>query len=107
MLDFQRLNKDWDDKMNEYESNSEELVETMKSRHITELREFQKKLLERHSQPKYSKELLNLRSIQETLARNKDYSEAHKIKLKADALESYEYEKWESLRQQEAIQKFD
>ena len=106
MLDFQKLNKDWDKKMNEYESNSEELVDTMKSRHVSELRDFQKKLLEKHVQPKYSKELLNLRSIQETLARNKDYAEAHKIKVKADALESFEYDKWEGLRQQEALQKY-
>ena len=37
--------------------------------------------------PKYSKDLLNLRKIQETLAKQKDYAEAHKMKLKADALE--------------------
>ena len=40
--------------------------------------------------PKFSKELLNLRKIQETMARSKDYTEAHKLKLKADALEAWE-----------------
>lgn len=33
------------------------------------------------------------------------YSEAHKIKLKADALEAWELEKWHSQRQQELTQK--
>ena len=64
MLDFQKLNKDKDKKMNG----------TLKSWW--------------------------------TLARNKDYAEAHKIKVKADALESFEYDKWEGLRQQEALQKY-
>merc|ERR1719506_2384388 len=43
--------------------------------------------------PKFSKELLNSRKIQETLAKMKQYSEAHKIKLKADRLEEVEMEK--------------
>jgi hypothetical protein len=55
MLDFQKLNKDWDKKINEYESNSEELVDTMKSRHVIRTKRLSKKLLEKHVQPKYSK----------------------------------------------------
>jgi hypothetical protein len=33
---------------------------------------------------------LNLRKIQDTLAKQKEYAEAHKIKLKSDALEAWE-----------------
>lgn len=33
------------------------------------------------------------------------YAEAHKIKLKADALEAWELEKWHSDRQQDLLQK--
>lgn len=33
------------------------------------------------------------------------YAEAHKIKLKADALEAWELEKWHSERQQDLLQK--
>lgn len=36
--------------------------------------------------PRHSKELLNLRKIQDTLARNKRYEEAAKLKAKADEL---------------------
>lgn len=72
--------------------------------------------------PKFSKELLNLRKIQETMARSKDYTEAHKLKLKADALEAWELgnllaniicrsllfliiEKWHGRRQQDLLSK--
>ena len=48
--------------------------------------DFQQKLLEKQTKPKFSKELLNLRRIQDHLARQKDYAEAHKMKLKSDAL---------------------
>jgi len=33
------------------------------------------------------------------------YAEAHKIKLKSDALEAWELEKWHSERQQDLLQK--
>ena len=33
------------------------------------------------------------------------YSEAHKMKLKGDALEAAELEKWDELKQQESLQK--
>jgi hypothetical protein len=52
--------------------------------------DFQRNLMEKKMQPKHSKDLLNLRKIQETMARAKDYTEAHKLKLKADALEAWE-----------------
>ena len=47
-----------------------------------ELKEFQETLLQKQQRPKFSRELLNLRRIQEHLAKQKDYTEAHKIKLK-------------------------
>lgn len=47
-------------------------------------------LMSKLIRPKFSKDLLNLRKIQETMARSKDYTEAHKLKLKADALEAWE-----------------
>tara|TARA_B110000305_G_C18799815_1_gene342129 strand:- start:31 stop:372 length:342 start_codon:yes stop_codon:yes gene_type:complete len=45
-----------------------------------------------------------LRNIQEHLAKAKDYTEAHKMKLKADALEAWEIEKWRNQKQQEMFQ---
>jgi hypothetical protein len=105
MLEFQQFNLIWDRNMQEYEKHAEELGEAMKERHASELRDYQRRLMGRQIRPKYSKDLLNLRKIQETLAKQKDYAEAHKIKLKADALEAWELEKWHSKRQQDLLQK--
>eukprot|EP01052_Picozoa_sp_SAG31_P011450 SAG31_NODE_648_length_13204_cov_57.612908_4_plen_146_part_00 len=44
--------------------------------------------------PKFSKELLNIRRIQETLAKQKEYAEAHKTKMKADLMEAEEMERF-------------
>lgn len=142
MLEFQQFNQVWDRKMEEYERNVEELVVNMRvcvvhiacramacvvmpmvciivltlaqEKHKAELLEFQQRQLEKQQKPKYSKDLLNLRRIEEHLARQKEcvvavlalvelvllclltclytvlcvnsYAEAHKIKLKSDAL---------------------
>lgn len=105
MLEFQQFNAVWDKKMTEYEQHAEELIEAMKDRHAAELRDYQRRLMSKEIKPKFSRDLLNLRKIQETLAKQKDYAEAHKMKLKADALEAWEIEKWQSVRQQELITK--
>jgi cobalamin biosynthesis Mg chelatase CobN len=72
MLEFQQFNLIWDRKMAEYETHAEELVEAMKERHGAELRDYQRRLMGRQIRPKYSKDLLNLRKIQETLAKQKE-----------------------------------
>uniref|UniRef100_A0A7S2SB13 Uncharacterized protein n=1 Tax=Rhizochromulina marina TaxID=1034831 RepID=A0A7S2SB13_9STRA len=105
MLEYQQFNMDWDRKMGEYETHANELVEAMRERHKAELREFQESLLQKQQRPKFSRELLNLRRIQEHLAKQKDYTEAHKIKLKCDALEAWELEKWKNQKQQEMFQR--
>ncbi|KAH9131383.1 hypothetical protein AeNC1_019676 [Aphanomyces euteiches] len=121
MLEFQQFNVVWDKKMEEYERNVDELVASMRERHQGELVEFQQKLLEKQPKPKFSKELLNLRKIEEHLARQKEYispacvdgahclpcsyAEAHKMKVKSDALEAWEMEKWRNAKQQEMFQR--
>jgi len=72
MLEFQQFNLVWDKKMAEYEEHSEELVEAMKERHASELRDFQRRLMSKEIRPKFSKDLLNLRRIQDTLAKQKE-----------------------------------
>jgi hypothetical protein len=73
MLEFQQFNMIWDQKMAEYETHAEELVEAMKERHAAELRDYQRRLMTKQIRPKFSKDLLNLRKIQETLAKQKEY----------------------------------
>lgn len=73
MLEFQQFNLIWDKKMAEYERHAEELVEAMKERHAAELRDYQRKLMGKQIRPKFSRDLLNMRKIQETLAKQKEY----------------------------------
>ncbi|KAG5190232.1 hypothetical protein JKP88DRAFT_299584 [Tribonema minus] len=105
MLEFQQFNMVWDRKMSDYEARAEEMVAAMLERHEEELREYQQRLLTTQSRPKYSRELLDLRRIQEHLARAKDYAEAHRMKLKSDALEAWELERWRTKRQGEMLQR--
>ncbi len=72
MLEFQQFNMIWDKKMADYEENAEELVEAMRDRHASELRDLQRKLMSKEIRPKFSTDLLNLRKIQETLAKQKE-----------------------------------
>lgn len=83
---------------------TESLIDNMKERHGSELKEFQTKLLSKQPKPKFSTELLNYRKIQERLAKAKDYNQAHKMKVKADNLETHETEKWFEQKQQEMTQ---
>ena len=47
-------------------------IVSLQERHQGELREFQRKLLGKQQKPKFSRELLNLRKIQEHLAKQKE-----------------------------------
>merc|ERR1711990_1221831 len=94
MMEFQQFNAIWDKKMEEFGMNAKQLVDNMRKKHASELFRFKDKLQKSMPyRPKFSKELLNSRKIQETLAKMKQYAEAHKVKLKADRLEEVELEK--------------
>lgn len=55
--------------------------------------------------PKPSPELLNLRKIQESLAKQKDYAEAHKVQQRAIEIEAQEKLKFEAIREQKIASK--
>ena len=104
MLEFQQFNSMWDRKMKEYEQRAGELLEAMRQRHMLDLREFQNKLQEAPElKPKHSKDLLDLRRIQVTLAKQGDYTEAQKVKVQADALEMAEIDRSRQEREQQVL----
>ncbi|CCI48601.1 unnamed protein product [Albugo candida] len=105
MLELYQFNEAWDRKIQEYQDNIERLEGNLKEKQQNELFAFKEKLTESQSKAKYSKDLLNLRRIEERLVRVKDYTEAHKIKSKADALEAWEITKWQQEKMQEIAQK--
>ena len=47
MPEFQQFNMVWDKKMSEYENHAEMLVESLKVRHTKDLKDFQRKLLQK------------------------------------------------------------
>lgn len=105
MLEFQQFNMFWDQKMNDYEAHAENLMKSMQERHLEEMKDLQRTLVVKQLKPKFSKDLLNLRKIQDTIAKQKNYAEAHKMKLKGDALEAWEIEKWHNTRQTDFLAK--
>lgn len=76
----------WDKKIADFETHAHELEDAMKERHSLELKQFHEQMDFANARMKFSRDLLNLRKIQETLAKQKEYAEAHKIKVKADNL---------------------
>merc|ERR1719353_2479791 len=90
--------------MKEYEQRAGELLEAMRQRHVLDLREFHKKKEEGTAiRPKHSKDLLDLRKIQVTLAKQGDYVEAQKVKVQGDGLEATEIERARQEREQQAL----
>lgn len=104
MLEFQQFNAVWDKKGAAYQENAAELVLEMQERHAAELKDFQQRLLAKAAMPRHSKELLALRKVQDTLARNRRYEEAARMKHKADELMTWEEEKWHNERQADMYQ---
>merc|ERR1711959_857123 len=66
----------WDKRMAEFEETAEEAFEKLAEKHRLELQTFQEQFAARESQrtPKLSRDLLNLRRIQEALVKQKDYN---------------------------------
>lgn len=93
MLEFQNFNRIWNEKIDSFEEHQLDCEAAMLERHSMELAEFHADMAnELPKRPKFSKELLNMRKIQETLAKQKNYADAHKVKLKGDKLEAQELE---------------
>lgn len=101
MKELQEFNEIWDRKVAEFEAHAANLKSTLERRHTQE-HEAHITKLRRETEPRnprWSRDLLNLRKIQETLAKQKKYAEAGKTKGQADALEKEELKSWEKLRE--------
>ena len=101
MLEFQQFNIMWDDTMKEYEMRASELLEAMRQRHELDAREHRAKSLASLSSIKQSSKMLDMRRIEQTLAKQGEYAEAHRVKIQADALEASERERAVTAREQQ------
>lgn len=100
MKELQEFNEIWDKKVADFEGHASNLQCTLGSRHKQEHFSFMEKVKKETTPrtPRWSKELLNLRKIQDTLAKQKKYSEAQKTKHQADATEIKEHGQWKAKR---------
>lgn len=102
MTELQEFNEIWDRKAAEFEAHAATLQNTLAARHQAEHQEHLERL-RRETEPRtprWSKDLLNLRRIQEILAKQKKYAEAEKTKLQADRVESEEHRAWKKKREE-------
>jgi len=101
MKELQEFNEIWDRKVAEFENHAANLQSTLASRHKQEHAQYLEKLRREVEPrtPRWSRDLLNLRKIQETLAKQKKYAEAGKTKTQADHLEAKEHAMWKSKRE--------
>jgi len=101
MMELQEFTEIWDRKAAEFEAHAAGLQNTLAARHQQEHQEHLGRL-RRETEPRtprWSKDLLNLRRIQETLAKQKKYAEAEKTKLQADRVEMQEHQMWKATRE--------
>jgi len=91
MMQAMEFNSAWSQNMTEFERQAREIVEGAIRRHQEEFVAFQAKLREQEPHAyKFSKELIDLRTNVDRLAKQKKYDEALRVKTKADQLEKWE-----------------
>lgn len=95
ILEFNNFNQEWDKRMNEFQMHSSQLIKGLEEKHIGQHEEYRKELEEKVPiKFKPSPELLNLRKIQVSLAKQKEYKEAHQVQVRAQKLEQQEHDKY-------------
>ncbi|CAJ1375071.1 unnamed protein product, partial [Effrenium voratum] len=116
MLGLQEFNNIWDQKQQDFESRANQLQTVLATRHKQEHQAHLEKLRREVEPrtPRWSRDLLNLRKIQETLAKMRKYAEAEKTKdapssrcraarkvreAQADKLEAKEHNHWKEKRE--------
>jgi len=102
--EFKEFNNFWDKRMSEFDEQAQAIEEQMIVRHQEELGRFTEELdIATPLKPKDSPELLNLKKIQQSLAKKKDYIEAHKVQQRCMKLEKEETDKWLLIREKKIL----
>jgi len=91
LIEFQQFNQVWNKRIDDFEDQQLREEANTLEQHSMELAKFHGEMTAvPPNKPKFSKDLLNLRKIQNTLASQKNYVEAQKVKIKGDKLEEQE-----------------
>lgn len=97
--DIEEFNAFWDQKVEEFEQHSTSVKDQLADRHRKDFEKEKEKLETDVRTPSWSKHLLNMRKIEATLAKQKNYAEAAIQKDDADKMEEKERKEWEARRQ--------
>lgn len=85
--------------MIEFQQEALRIEEETLDRHQVEMEEFEKEIEESiYFRQKDSSEAINLKKMEESLAREENYLEAHKIQKQVQQIEKVEFEKWMVIR---------
>lgn len=99
ILEFNNFNQDWDKRMNAFQIHSSTLIKELEQKHIAKHEEWKESLDEKIPVKfKPSSELLNMRRIQISLAKQKEYKEAHQVQIRSQKLEKEEKARYEEER---------
>ncbi|KAL4507183.1 hypothetical protein ABPG72_001976 [Tetrahymena utriculariae] len=97
--EFNQFNQFWDQKMLEFEQEAMRIENELIERQNAEFSSVQEDLEKAIPyKPKQSSEVLNLIKIEENLAKQKNYIEAHQVQLKKNQLEKTENQLWMNTR---------
>lgn len=100
MNELRQANEFCDQKLAEFEKQATLLQSELLAKHQEERKAYLLKLqMAEPRMPRWSKELLRQRAVQESLGKLGRYSEAGRVKAQADELETKEYEEWGAKRQ--------
>ncbi|EGR28522.1 hypothetical protein IMG5_173780 [Ichthyophthirius multifiliis] len=98
--EYNEFNEFWDRKMLEFNQEAEKVEKETIERHQEEMNKFQEEIEQQITQkPKDTPELLHLRKMEEQLAKQQEYMEAHQIQQRIFTIEKEEFEKWNYQRQ--------
>jgi len=101
---FLEFSSSWDRYMADYESTAYMSLERLKEQHAQEFAAFQERMRKQSKPCKFSRELIELRHKQQSLAKLGKYEEAFKVKDSADHLEQWETARHASI-QSDSIQR--
>ena len=92
--EFNNFNSEWDSRMNEFQSHSKQLIDALEEKHEQQYLDRKGQLEEKTPEGfKPSTQLIGLKKMQISLAKQKEYQQAHQIQIEANKLEHKERQK--------------
>ncbi|GIQ85992.1 hypothetical protein KIPB_007759 [Kipferlia bialata] len=93
--ELERFQEIWDQRQDEFDLKSDSMLDSMQQRQEADFLEQSGQIRSKARPPKFSVQLLNMRRIEQSLARQQKYQEAQEVQIRADILEEWERRKHE------------